>query len=216
MKGISSAPEPSIQVGGARLPDETLNSLVEIRVQQRISQPALCELTFEDSGGALAGRSALRLGASLAVGMSGSQDPLFEGEITAVCFSHGPSQERQIIVRGYDLLYRLRKRGEVRSHVQVTAEDLARELVADLGLAVKAQTPGPLHPFLIQENRSDLDFLLDVADACGLYVVLRSRTLYLCTLEGLDGPVALELGDSLLEARVEMNGEHLSFLETFL
>ncbi|MCP5116564.1 MAG: phage late control D family protein, partial [bacterium] len=207
MNTVLVVPKPFVRVDGAELPEEVLRAVTEIRVQQRLSQPTLCELTFDDPDGALARTGVVQPGSSLHVGVSESEDSIFTGEATAVGFSYGPSQEREIRVRAYDLLHRLRKRGEVRAHVQVTAGDLAKEMASDLGLSVKAETPGPLHQILIQQNRTDLDFLLDVAELSGLHITLQDRTLRLCTLQGVDRPVGLELGDTLIEARVEMNGD---------
>jgi phage baseplate assembly protein gpV len=89
--------------------------------------------------------------------------------------------------------------------VQVTPAELAAELTTDLGLAVQAACPGPLWPHILQAGQTDLELLAEIGERCGLYLTLRGGALHLITLEGLDGPVPLALGDTLLEARVEMN-----------
>jgi phage protein D/phage baseplate assembly protein gpV len=127
--------------------------------------------------------------------------------VTAVEHVYGPSHEREIHVRGYDLLHRLRKRQSVRAHVQVTPLDLARELVADLGLAVRADDSGPMWQRLIQHRQSDLELLVEVVEQCGLYLALWDEVLYLLTLKGTGAALPLALGESLLEARVQVSGE---------
>jgi len=203
---VRGLPELRIEVGGAPLPTGDLRSLTSIQVSQRLAMPTQCELTFTDPRGVLA-TSGLPPGTSLRVAASSSLEDLFLGEVTAVEFSHARGGAREVRVRGYDVLHRLRKRQPVRAHVQVTLEDLARELVSGLGLSVKAASPGPLWRYLIQHGQSDLELLVEYADRCGLFPVLHGDTLRLMTLEGEGVPVSLRLGESLLEASIEMNGD---------
>lgn len=207
MKQISTLPQVSVQVNGAPLSREDARSLGEVRVQQRLSLPSLCELTFFEPGGALAKGSALSPGSEIRVEVRGTELPLFEGEITAVEYCYDASHKREIRVRGYDRLHRLRKRQPVRAHVQVTAEDLARDLAADLGVSVEASEAGPVFQRVIQHRQSDFDLLSDAAEQSGLYFTLRGDVLHLLTLEGLDDTIPLVLGDSLLEARIEVNAD---------
>ena len=207
MDPVAITPQLSLVADGVPLSAESVSALEGVRVQQRLSLPTLCELTFCDPLGSL--QTALRLlpGITLRVSVDGGREPLFSGEVTAVEHVYGPSAEREIRVRGYDLLHRLRKRQSVRAHVQMTLRDLAQELVADLGLSVQAAEPGPLWQRLIQHRQSDLELLLEAADRCGLYLVLRDDVLHLLTLEGMGEPLSLTLGESLHEARFEVNGE---------
>jgi uncharacterized protein involved in type VI secretion and phage assembly len=200
-------PEITVTAAGAPLPREAVRALGQVRVQQRLSLPALCELTFYDPPGPLTAVSHLGRGTDLRVSVADRQVPLFTGEVTAVEYVYGPSGEREVRIRGYDRLHRLRKRGEPRAHVQVTLEELARELVADLGLAVRASDPGPLWPRVIQHRQTDFELLNELADRCGLYLTLREDALHLLTLEGTGRAVELALGADLLEARVEANDE---------
>jgi phage protein D len=139
--------------------------------------------------------------------MAAQREPLFSGEVTAVEYVHCAGGPREVRVRGYDVLHRLRKRQPVKAHVQVSLRDIARELVADLGLSVEAATPGPLWRHLIQHGQTDLDFLAGLAERCGVYLAVTEGVLRLLTLEGEGDAVPLHLGESLLEATVEVNGD---------
>jgi phage baseplate assembly protein gpV/phage protein D len=184
-----------------------MRALGHVHVQQRLSQPALCEMTFYDPPGPLDAVTDLEPGTELRVTLSGHLVPLFTGQVTTVEHIYGPTREHQIHIRGYDSLHQLRKRQSVRAHVQVTPRDLAQELVADLGLSVEASEPGPLWQRLIQHQQSDLELLFEVTEQCGLYFTLEDDILHLLTLEGSGDPVTLSLGDSLHEARIEASGE---------
>ncbi len=206
MSGFRSLPALTVELGGTALPATELRSLSSVRVQQRLSLPSLCELIFVDPRGTLASQG-VAPGTALRVSTAAQVEPLFSGEVTAIEYAHAAGGPREVRVRGYDLLHRLRKRQPVREHVQVTLRDVARELAADLGLSVEAATAGPLWRQLIQHGQSDLDFLVELADRCGVYLVLRDGVVRLVTLEGEGEPLPLLLGETLLEATVEVNGE---------
>jgi phage baseplate assembly protein V len=206
MSGFRGLPALTVELGGTALPATELRSLSSVRVQQRLSLPTLCELIFVDPRGTLASQG-VAPGTTLRVSTAVQVEPLFTGEVTVIEYAHAAGGPREVRVRGYDLLHRLRKRQPVREHVQVTLQDVARELVAELGVSVEAATPGPLWRQLIQHGQSDLDFLLELADRCGVHVVLRDGVMRLVTLEGEGEPLPLLLGETLLEATVEVNGE---------
>ncbi|AKJ07346.1 phage baseplate assembly protein V [Archangium gephyra] len=206
MRSVRGLPELRVEVDGVPMAPEELRALESVRVQQHLSLPAQCELTFTDPRGALATRG-LPPGTALRISVAARREPLFVGEVTAVEYVHGASGTRQVRVRSYDLLHRLRKRQPVRVHAQVTPRDLARELVSDLGLSVEASEPGPLSHHLIQHGQSDLEFLVEQTERCGLWLVLAEGVLRVLSLDGHGDPVPLVMGESLLEASVEVNGD---------
>lgn len=207
MSNILSLPEVLVEAEGAALAAEDLRALAGVRVQQHLSLPTLCELTFSDPPSSLTGAARLVPGTGLRVVVTGRQEPLFVGQVTAVEHFYEPTRGHEIRVRGYDLLHRLRKRQPVRALVQVTTRDLAQELVADLGLTVQAAEPGPLWPRLIQYRQSDFELLQEVAERCGLYLTVRGNVLHLLTLQGTGEKLPLVLGKTLLEARIEINAD---------
>src|ERR1043165_3623401 len=205
VKPLLPATVVELSVNGTVLLSEDARGLSAVRVEQRLSLPAQCELTFV----ALRGDSTLPLvvGDSLAVTPVGAPIALFTGDVTALHYSYESARGRVLRVRASDRLHRLRKRQPVRAHVEVTAAALAHELAVDLGLAVEAHAEGPPWRRLLQYRHNDLELLEEVAERCGQYFALHDGTLPLFPLEGLGEPVALRLGDGLLEARCEINGE---------
>jgi uncharacterized protein involved in type VI secretion and phage assembly len=197
-------PQMVIDLDGEAMGEADLGSLEEVLVRQGLSLPAQCQLTFVDPQGPL--RNAVPLvGAMLRLSIGGQT--AFAGQVTAVESEYGASRQLEVRLRCYDVLHRLRKRQPVRAHVQVTAEDLARELVADLGIVVAATDSGPMWRRVLQAGPSDLDLLVDVAERSGLYVTLRGGVLHLMTLAGSGEPLSLVLGESLFEARIEANSD---------
>ncbi len=210
MQTISLLPQVIIEANGHTLTEAATSSLGQVLVQQRLSMPTQCEIVFDDPPGPRSAAETLTPGVSLTVKVEGKLTPLFDGEITAVEYIYTPDHGRELHVRAYDLLHRLRKRQEVRVHTQVTAEDMAREFASDLGLDVKAAESGPTWPNLYQYDQSDLALLVEITEKCGLYLTVREDTLHLITLEGIGSSELLKLGETLLEARIEINADQAS------
>jgi phage baseplate assembly protein V len=205
VSSVITIPKIVVETDGGLLPTDDARALGEVRVHQFLSLPTVCELTFYEPNGPLVGGAALLPGASLRITVEGFREPLFVGQVTAVDHEYGPSRERLVHVRGYDVLHRLQKRQPVGAHVQLNLNELAQTMVADLGLTVEAVNPGPLRQNLVQYNQSDLALMTDVAERCGLYFTLRDPVLHFITLEGFGAEVSLALASTLLEARIEVN-----------
>lgn len=193
---LTVTPRLTVSVDGQPLPPAAARAVGDAVVRQRLSQPSVCELQFFD----LAAPLPLTLGAALRIGIDGRNSPLFDGEITALRHRHGPDRGRVLEVQAQDRLHRLAKRQPVRTHLQQTLPELARILVADLGLQVRAEADGPLWRQWIQYRQSDLQMLQQVAERCGFYFTVRENELLLLTLEGDGTVVELRLGEDLLEA----------------
>lgn len=204
---VSTLPRLEFELDGESLAAAAAAALEEVRVQHRLSHPSMCELTFFVNRDAILQLDDLRPGRAVRLLLPAESEPLFAGEITAMEYGYDAAHGRTLRVRCYDKLHRLRKRQPVRTHVQVTVADLARELIADLGLNVEASDDGPLVPSLIQHRQSDLELLVEVAQRFGLYLTLRGDVLRLIGLEGTGDRVKLELGKTLFEARLEVNAE---------
>lgn len=204
---VQTLPRLVVEVDGAALAIEEMRTLWAVRVQQRLSLPTLCELTFLEPTEVISRGDIVSPGSTIRVSVSASEEPLFSGQVTATEHIYEPSHGREVRVRGYDLLHRLRKRQPVRAHVQQTLADLVREIVADLNLTVDAPVAGPLRQRLVQFRQSDFELIAEVAQRCGFYFTLRGDTLHLLTLEGIGDDISLRLGSSLLEARIEVNGD---------
>lgn len=194
-----------VLVDGQPLPEDLTPRLVSVRVASRLSRPSQCELAFATWTGAAAEYDRIPLGAGITVRMTGDRGQLFDGEVTCVELVHAPDGAAVTRVRAYDKLHRLRKRQRLRVFTAMTAADLAAALVADLGLDVVADDPGPRWDRIVQDRQDDLGLLVEVANRAGLHPALHGRELRLLTLDGYGEPVELALGTSLLEARVEAN-----------
>lgn len=205
--------------GGALLP-------VSVRIQKRLSVPSVCEILFSVSDSLQINRNLLSPGNDLKLSIEEYREPLFNGQITAVEDIFEPSNNRFLRVRGYDKIYHLKKRQKVRVFPEVTLGDLIDELVKDLSIKVQPLTDTHLYETIVQFEQTDLELICEIAQKHGLYFTLRNNNLSLFTLEGFGDSVSLELGENLLELKLESNvnkkcdsvmttGWNVSRVETF-
>ncbi len=202
-----------VQLNQAQLPLEALSDLAGVRIQQRLSQPSLCELYFHDTaevGGALAG---ILPGSPFQVGPVGSVEPLFSGELTAIEYIYAEDGARSVYLRGYDSLHRLRRSAETRHFPNRSLQQVITTTAGQHGIPVSfdrlLKEINFSWPCLVQYNQSDLDFLVEQAYSLGVYLQMRAGTLAAFTLEGLAGdPIPLTYGVNLHQADLEINLEH--------
>lgn len=208
MNPVLPLPEVVIERDGVALPGDAALALGEVYVRQALSEPAVCQLAFRDPPGPLTVDRLLTPGVMIRVLVRGQRIPLFKGQVTALEYRYEPSGGRAVYVRAYDLLHVLRKNGSVRAHVQVTLDDLARELAEPHGLRLQSHESTPLMQYVVQHHQSDLDLLQQTAERNGLYLSVREDSLHIFSLAGVAGElIALRLGETLLEAGFEINSD---------
>jgi uncharacterized protein involved in type VI secretion and phage assembly len=206
MRQITNLSRVNVEIEGRPIAQSEAQALGEIHVRQRLSAPAQCELVFFDPPESFDNAPAMTQGATLRVAVS--EQELFSGQVTAIDYVYGPESGRELRVRAYDPLIRLRKRQPARAHVRFTLAELAHDMVGDLGLRVEAAMDSPKWKRVIQHRQSDLDLLVEIAERCGLSFTVRGSSLHIFSPEGIGQPVPLSLGDSLFEARIEINSHH--------
>ncbi len=203
-----------LQLGGSAVEATVADAIVRVVVAQRLSAPAVCEVTLSFSehaarteGGWDGAEPGDAMGLRVA-GLPPSGGALFEGEVTAVTRRHLADGTTEVRIRGYDALHRLRRSQPLRVHTNVTVAQLARTLAADAGLSVEASEEGPTWPRLFQHvgaRHTDLHLLTGVADVSGLWLTVRDGALHLLSAAGIGDPVELVLGDGLIEVSLEAN-----------
>ncbi len=206
MKSVGVLPQVRLLVDGQAIHARVAAALANVRVQQRLSLPSLCELTFSLRNEIE--EELPRVGSTLELRVD-DDALLFKGSVTALEWSFRRTTGRVLRVRAYDALHRLRKSQPVKAHAQFTAADLARELAGPLDLDVDAADEGRTIARWVQHRQNDLEFLAEVCARSGLYLFVEDATLFLVKLEEHGDAVELELGDTLLEGRVELNAETL-------
>lgn len=203
MKTVTGLDEVTIEVAGAALKPHDANCLAELRVRQVLSLSSQCELAFRGVEDEFAEEAALLPGLSLAVKYE--ETGVFAGEVTAIEHVCMPDGGREIRLRAYDSLHRLRRRQPVEFRNDVSAGELCRQFAGEIGLSADIADAGPRWPRLAQWHQTDLDLLAETSRRAGLYFGVWDGTLHLFTLQGSGDPSELRLGEDLFEAAFEFN-----------
>lgn len=205
MKSMSALPQVRLTFDGTPLDAALAAAVAGVRVQQRLSLPAMCEVTLSQRARPL--ERLPEAGARLSLRVD-DDALLFEGEVTAVEYACQPATGRTVRIRAYDDLHKLRARQPVKAHTEFTPASLARELVSDAGLTVQVDADGQTIARSIQYRQHDLAYLTDVCTRAGLELVVEGGVLHLLRLDDsleASDVIELELDDTLLEARIEWN-----------
>lgn len=202
MRQVQGPPELIITLAGRRLGTGEVSRVVSIRVHSALAQPAQCLIAWATDERLGVDPST---GDALRVEIGGHREPLFTGEVTVVEYSWRADSGRQVRIRAYDALHRLRKRQFHRLHPDATLPELATTLSAGCGLAVDA--PDVRLGDVYQVARSDLDLLVAQCARVGVYPVVRDATLRLVTLSGDGDPTRVDYGASLHSAEIEVSQE---------
>ena len=204
----AQVPGLQVKVSGRPLDPQWSSALEGLQVVGRLGLPTQCELQVdgEQLGKLSPGEWATGTPVQVAISSRKGDSTLFEGELAGVEQSYLPGGGRKVRLRAYDPLFRLYARQSVRGLKKMTPVELARELVAGIGLSVKAEGAGASRRWIAQHRQSDLELLREHTEGQGLFGIVRGKTLHLLTLEGSKPCLGLEQGAGLLECRFDVAG----------
>lgn len=208
---------PTVKVGAGRtpLPAAAQDRLIRVVVDTSLRLPDMFELTFVDRAGTVLDDAGLQLGTELEI-RGGAKDEqqdwsLVVGEVTAMEGSYDDAVSLTI-VRGYSHDHRLQRARRVRTFVDVTDSDVARQLAGGAGLTVgQVEATTQVHPNLVQADQTDWEFLTERAAEIGCELGARDGRFYYRKARTVtDGPpLAVELGEQLRRFRPRVSAANL-------
>ncbi len=193
VEGMSGAPLIELQ-----------HDLLSVTVESSLHLPDVATLRLSDTSLRWIDDKALEPGKRLKVSAKGPESahehPLFEGEIIELEPDFGVSAQH-LVVRAFDALHRLARGRHVRSFQNVSDGDLVRKLAGEVGLKAQVGPTSVVHPYVFQNNQTNLEFLQERAAALGYVLFVAERTLH-CEAPAADAdPIELKWADTLSEFR---------------
>jgi phage protein D/phage baseplate assembly protein gpV len=195
MTRTTRVPRVDVMVGGSALAD-----VQSITVNAAVNLPDQLDVALRG-----AAPSALRAGAAVQVEVDGQRGALFRGEVVAVEHVFGADGVRITRLRAYDGLHRLRLRHDVATYAEVSIGSLAERWAGEAGLAAKIEADGPDLRTVSQLGESALDVLRELSNRCGVLFHTRDDVVHLFGRNGVGDPLQLRWGETLREARLELN-----------
>ncbi|HEY1370510.1 MAG TPA: hypothetical protein VGF23_25495 [Gaiellaceae bacterium] len=114
----------------------------------------------------------------ISLGYVDALEPVFSGEITGVTAEFPERGTPSIRVVGHTRMHRLQGSLKTKTFLDVTDAQVAQTVGKAAGLTVRADPTPTRHPYLIQYNQTDLDFLLDRARRIHFEVIVDDKTLF--------------------------------------
>jgi phage protein D len=167
MPDANASPESKVLINGVEIPPDIRVDVLETLVAQNVEGGDMFDLTVNTLDS-----DALRLkwidasefapgnAVEIQVGYRGSLTSLLVGEITALAVKYDAQQAAVLHVQGFDRLHRLRRGRKTRAFNGVKDSQVAETIANELGLTPQVQDTSIVHPYLLQNNLSDIDFLL--------------------------------------------------------
>jgi len=123
-------------------------------------------------------------------GYLGNLETVIYGEITALQLDLPADGAATLLVQGFDRLHRLRRGRRTRVFTETKDSQIAETIASDLGLGSDVDDSEVVHDYLLQNNLSDLDFLLERARRIRYEVRVDDRTLKFAKASNDRGEVA--------------------------
>ena len=166
----NTAPETKILLNDAEIPAELKADILDVVVCQHVDGPSSFDITVN-----ILGPENLQMKwvddarvhpgnkLEIRVGYLDRFESLIIGEITALHPKYVTSESARMHVQGFDRLHRLRRGRKTRSFVEVKDSQIAATIAAEHGLSVDAEDSNVVFDYVLQNNLSDFDFLLERA-----------------------------------------------------
>jgi uncharacterized protein len=202
---VRDSPGFKVLVDGQALPDEAHLDILEVGVADHVEGADMFTLRFNnwDSGKQelkWSERDLLREGVEIEVRI-GYVDALASavvGEVTALEPEFHAGEAPSLTVRGYDRLHRFRRGKKTRTFTNVKDSEVAEQIARDLQLKAEVDDSQVVHDYLLQNNRTDVDFLRERARRIRFELRVEDKTLFFRKAANDRGKVVtLEYGFSL-------------------
>jgi uncharacterized protein len=182
---VRDAPSFKVFKGGSPLPDDAVFDLMGVSVSQYVEGASTFTLTFncrdfDKQEFKYLDDNLLAEGTEIEVkcGFADSLQSLIKGEVTALEPEYPDAESPTLKVHGYDRLHRFRRGRRTQSYVKVKDSDIAQQIAGKLGLSCTADDSSVTYDYVLQDNVSDVDFLLQRARRINYEVVVQDKTLY--------------------------------------
>lgn len=186
---------------------ELMHSLLSVVVESSLHLPDVATIRVTDTALKWIDDKRLEPGKRIKVSAEGpvskGAHPLFDGEIVELEpeFLVG---SQNLTIRAFDVLHRLSRGRRVRSFLNVTDGDVLQKIASEAGMTASAEHASIVHPYLFQNNETDLEFLHDRARDAGCVLFADGHSIRFEPPKSDGEPIEMQWGDNLQEFRPRM------------
>ncbi len=201
-----------VEINGSAVSTAFMDCVRNIEVEQSLHMPAMFQIQLDDPEFTWTDDTALlKVGNAVTIKAKAFGGPnhepnaavtLIAAEITAIEPTYPENMITSLVIRGYDKAHRLHRGRKSRTFLQVTDSDIFSRVASECGLTAQVQSTSVVHPYVLQDNQTNWEFLWERARNNGYVVHAEAGKLLCHSLRNAppSGP-SLEYGTILLEFR---------------
>ncbi len=173
-------PAFKLKLGALDFNTEELKIRVQyIEVETAVDDMAAFKIELDNTENFFSGEQKIKEGDRCTIELGyveTSTTKVFEGQITNVS-TLGQSRKRSVfVVSGFDDFQALSRGRKRRSWEKIRDDELVGILASEGGLGSNAENPGIVHPYVVQKNVTNLEFLYERAARLGFEVLCENKT----------------------------------------
>lgn len=145
------------------------------------------------------------------IGQNGDGGDLFEGEITALESDFSRGGKASLLIQAYDSSFRLHRGKVSRTFLNQSDSDIIRLMASEAGLSAGTMPSPPVrHVFMMQNNQTNMEWLLMRAEQLGCQMYVTDKKLHFASADASTGggSVKLTWGEDLLSFRPRITATH--------
>jgi phage protein D/phage baseplate assembly protein gpV len=198
----------TIKIGGSQVSEELMADLKRVAVDSSLHLPSMFTIELHDPELKWVDESTLAIGSAVEIAveqpdeLGGTTGTIISGEITALEPEFSARGRTVLLIRGYDKSHRLHRGRKIRTFLKQKDSDIVSTIAGEAGLSAAVDTTTVTYDYVLQNNQTNMEFLLSRAERIGYQVYVADGKL--CFKKGdasrATGP-ELALGEELIEFR---------------
>ncbi len=205
-----------IEINGRKMPPEFMDALVEIVVDTSLHLPNMFTIRIHDPQLIWVEKIELfDVGKQVTLKVETGQEQgnlsglLIKGEITALEPTFSVDGRSMLLIRGYDQSHRLHRGRQTRTFANQSISQIVRHIAEEVGLSAEVDPIQVEYDYVLQNNQTNMEFLLERAERIGYLVYAVDGKLYFKQGEANqgDGP-ELALGETLYNFQTRLITAH--------
>jgi len=173
-----------IKIGGQTVSEAFMDDLQEVVVDTSLYLPDMFTLRLYDRDLSWVDDKLLDIGKVVDITVvtdeekGGVRGTLIKGEITALEPNFSAAGDSTMLVRGYDRSHRLHRGCKTRTFLKKKDSEIASQLAREAGLTPQVDATTVTYDYVLQNNQTNMEFLLARAERIGYQVFAADGKLY--------------------------------------
>ena len=201
-----------IYVDGRRLDTEYEGALRSITVTDRLNGVSSFSVVFDTSEVKVREKNLISHGSEISIhlGYKDDVEEVFSGDVLGFLGIFPEAGTEQLVVSGRSVLQRLNRGARARSFEKKTASDVITGIIDGYSLKAEVEAFGAARDFQTEEDQTDLDYILMLAEAYGKQVYAYGSTIYVKSEVSVrSDEIIYEWGKSLISLEAAQNSHDL-------